>query len=308
LVTLWLINEHSIEHLKLENTELGKFTFSGHDSFQCRQLWLKKGFDYVQEGLNFNDEEAVVQLGVGKNMVSSIRFWLKAFNIIDLKDNPTEFGKRLFDDESGYDPFLEDEASLWLLHYQLVKNNFASIYSIIFNEFRKEKLFFTKETFVNYVKRIGERNSDLNLNENTVAKDFIVFANLYKCDAESKDIEDSFSGILSEIELLKTTGKGKDEQFFIENSERDNLPESIFLYSILDNQNYGNSISLNSLEFDLNSPGAIFALNRAGLMNKINDLKENFEAITFTDQAGIKELQFKNKVNSFEILESYYGK
>ena len=145
---MWLINEHSIEHLKLENTELGKFTFSGHDSFQCRQLWLKKGFDYVQEGLNFNDEEAVVQLGVGKNMVSSIRFWLKAFNVIDLKDNPTEFGKRLFDDESGYDPFLEDEASLWLLHYQLVKNNFASIYSIIFNEFRKEKLFFTKETFV----------------------------------------------------------------------------------------------------------------------------------------------------------------
>jgi hypothetical protein len=308
LVTLWLINEHSIEHLKLENTELGKFTFSGHDSFQCRQLWLKKGFDYVQEGLNFNDEEAVVQLGVGKNMVSSIRFWLKAFNVIDLKDNPTEFGKRLFDDESGYDPFLEDEASLWLLHYQLVKNNFASIYSIIFNEFRKEKLFFTKETFVNYVKRIGERNSDLNLNENTVAKDFIVFSNLYKCDAESIDIEDSFSGILSEIELLKTTGKGKDEQFFIENSERDNLPELIFLYSILDNQNYGNSISLNSLEFDSNSPGAIFALNRAGLMNKINDLKENFEDITFTDQAGIKELQFKIKVNPFEVLESYYGK
>ncbi|MDZ7612781.1 MAG: DUF4007 family protein [Flavobacteriaceae bacterium] len=48
-------------------------------------------------------------------------------------------------------------------------------------------------------------------NENTVAKDFIVFANLYKNDPESKDIEDSFSGILSEIDLLKTTGKGKEE-------------------------------------------------------------------------------------------------
>jgi hypothetical protein len=53
----------------------------------------------VQEGRSFNDEDAVVQLGVGKNMVSSIRFWLKAFNIIDSKDIPTEFGKRLFDDE-----------------------------------------------------------------------------------------------------------------------------------------------------------------------------------------------------------------
>lgn len=294
--------------MMLENTEITKYTFSGHDSFQCRQLWLKKGYDYVQEGKNFNDEDAVVQLGVGKNMVSSIRFWLKAFNIIDNKDNPTEFGKRLFDDENGYDPFLEDEASLWLLHYHLVKNGFSSIYSIIFNEFRKEKLFFNKETFVNYVKRIGESNSDLNFNENTVAKDFIVFANLYKNDTESKDIEDSFSGILSEIELLKTTGKGKEEQFYIENTERDNLPGAVVLFTILDNPSYGNSISLNSLEFDFNSPGSIFALNRSGLMNKISEIVSEFKDITFTDQAGIKELQFKKKSDAFTILDTYYGK
>jgi len=25
--------------------EITKFTFSGHDSFPCRQLWLKKGFE-----------------------------------------------------------------------------------------------------------------------------------------------------------------------------------------------------------------------------------------------------------------------
>lgn len=292
----------------LENTELTKYTFSGHDSFQCRQLWLKKGYDYLQEGKNFNDDDAVVQLGVGKNMVSSIRFWLKAFNIIDSKDIPTEFGKHLLDDETGYDPFLEDEASLWLLHYQLVKNGFSSIYSIIFNEFRKEKLFFNKETFVNYVKRIGESNPDLNFNENTVAKDFVVFTNLYKNDPNSKDVEDSFSGILSEIDLLKTTGKGKDEQFFIENSERDNLPGSIFLYAILDNPNFSNSIGLNSLEFDINSPGSIFALNRSGLMNKISDIVDGFKDITFTDQAGIKELQFKQKPNVYTVLDLYYGK
>ena len=285
-----------------------KYTFSGHDSFQCRQLWLKKGYDYVIENRNFNDDDAVVRLGVGKNMVSSIRFWLKAFNIVDHKDFPTEFGKSLFDDETGYDPFLEDEASLWLLHYQLVKTGFASIYSIIFNEFRKEKLFFNKETYVNYLKRIGESNDDFNFNENTVAKDFNVFTNLYKNDSESKNIEDSFTGILSELELLNTTGKGKDEQFYIENNERDNLSEFIVLYTILDNSGYGNSISLNSLEFNIDSPGSIFALNRIGLMNKISEIVGEFEDITFTDQAGIKELQFKKKVEAFTVLDKYYGK
>ena len=112
----------------LENIELTKYTFSGHDSFQCRQLWLKKGYDFVLEGNSFNEEEAVVKLGVGKNMVSSIRFWMKAFNVLDNKDNLTEFGNRLFDDKNGYDPFLEDEARLWLLHYQLVKYGFACIF------------------------------------------------------------------------------------------------------------------------------------------------------------------------------------
>ena len=292
----------------IENDKKIKYTFSGHDSFQCRQLWLKKGYDYVNQGKNFNDEGAVVELGVGKNMVSSIRFWLKAFNVIDNKDVPTEFGKRLLDDKNGYDPFLEDEASLWLLHYHLVKNSFASIYNVIFNEFRKEKLFFNKETFVNYMKRIGELNPDLNFNENTIAKDFIVFVNLYKNDSEAKGVEDGFSGVLSEIEILKTVGKGKGEQFYVENTERDNLPESVVLYTILDNPNYGSSISVNSLEFDFNSPGSIFALNRSGLMNKISDIVSDFKDITFTDQAGIKELQFKNKVDAYQILDKYYGK
>lgn len=67
------------------STDTIKYTFSGHDSFQCRQLWLKKGFDFVKDGLDFNDEYSVVQLGVGKNMVSSISFWLKTFNNIDNK-------------------------------------------------------------------------------------------------------------------------------------------------------------------------------------------------------------------------------
>ena len=290
------------------NNETTKYTFSGHDSFQCRQLWLKKGYDFVKEGRNFNDEDAVVVLGVGKNMVSSIRFWLKAFNIIDNKDIATEFGEIIFDNENGYDPFLEDEASIWLLHYQLVKTGYASTYNFIFNEFRKEKLFFNKETYINYIRRIGESKPDLNFNENTLAKDFNVFTNLYKSDTESKDVEDSFSGVLSEIEIIKVRGKGKEEQIYIENSERDNLPESVVLYAILDNPNYGNSISLNSLEFDINSPGAIFALNRAGLMNKISDIVSNYKDITFTDQAGIKELQFKNKPAKHTILDKYYGK
>lgn len=285
-----------------------KYSFSGHDSFQCRQLWLKKGFDYLQTKKSFNDEDAVIKLGVGKNMVSAIRYWMKSFNIIDNKDIPTEFGIKLFSND-GWDPFLEDDGSLWLLHYQLVKSNLASIYNIIFNEFRKEKILFNRETFLNYLKRRRESEEGMNFNDNTVADDFDVFVKMYQGnDSNNKDVEDSFSGILSEIDLLKTIGSGKDQQFQIEYNERDNLPEAVLLFSILDNPAYGNSISLNSLEYDTNSPGSIFALNRSGLVNKISEIANNNKHITFTDHAGIKELQLKNKPNAHLILDTYYGK
>jgi hypothetical protein len=289
------------------NSTINKYTFSGHDSFQCRQLWLKKGFDFLQSQNSFNDIDAVVKLGVGKNMVSSIRYWMKAFNIIDNKDNLTEFGIKLFDND-GYDPFLEDRASFWLLHYQLINTGFASIYSIIFNEFRKEKIYFNKDTFINYLKRKSEIEPNLTFNENTVANDFDVFVKMFQVSKSTKDIEDSFSGILSEIEMLNRIGKDKDEHFQIENNESDKLPKEILLFSILDNSDYGNAISLNSLEYDSNSPGSIFCLNSTGLTNKIIELVNEYKYITFTDHAGIKELQFKNKPTSFSILENYYAK
>ncbi len=295
------------ETMTIINSETIKYTFSGHDSFQCRQLWLKKGFDYVRSNKAFNDEDAAVKLGVGKNMVSSIRFWMKAFNIIDSKDMPTEFGVKLFDN-NGYDPFLEDDASLWLLHYQLIKTGLASTYTIIFNKFRKDKLFFNKESYVNYLKRIKEGGNTINFNENTVADDFVVFVKMYQNSDSTKDVEESFSGILSEIDLLKTIGKGKDEQYQIENNERDKLPAAVLLFSILDNPTYGDSIGLNSLEFNINSPGSIFCLNRNGLTNKISEIVHNNKQITFTDHAGIKELQFKMKPSAYSILDAYYGK
>ena len=58
-----------------------KFQFSGHESFICKHFWLKKGYDFISHKGNFNDESAVVELGVGKNMVASISYWLKAFGV-----------------------------------------------------------------------------------------------------------------------------------------------------------------------------------------------------------------------------------
>jgi len=296
--------------MELFTDKVLKYTFSGHDSFQCRQFWLKKGYDFVANGQSFNNDNAVVSLGVGKNMVASIRHWLKAFDITDGKDLLTNFGNRLLND-NGFDPFLEDDGSLWLLHYHLVKNNIASIYSFIFNEFRRERIEFNRETFVLFVKRKSEVLKGINYNPKTIADDFDVFRKLYMASSTDRVSEDGYSGLLAELGLvtrIENRIDNKKEEFFaVENSTKEKLPVEIFLYAILENPNYGFSISLNSLEQDFNSPASIFAMSRNGLIEKIQEAQSKYDWVIYNDNAGIKELQFKRKPEPLIILEDYYG-
>ena len=135
-----------------------RISFSGHETFVCRQFWLKKGYDYLKQNKSFTDDDAVVHLGVGKNMTTSIKFWLKGFNILE-EDNVTltEFGQYLLE---GKDPYLEDSASLWLLHYHIIKNERVFIFNAFFNQFLKEKNEFTKEQLIAFLKRKTEESGN----------------------------------------------------------------------------------------------------------------------------------------------------
>jgi hypothetical protein len=290
-----------------KNTKVEKLTFSGHESFQCRNLWLKKGFDYVKSKKSFNSEDAVVHLGVGKNMVNSIRFWMKAFNLLTTDDILTDFAYKLLDDD-GYDPYIEDEGTLWLLHYQLLKKGFASTYSIVFNELRREKIEFTRENFISFVRRKSEAEKSFVINEKTLFEDFSVLTKMYlRSDSQAKDKEDTFSGLLTELDLMKTVSKGKEEYYIVENTERIEIPDEIILYAIIDNEAFDSSVSLNSIEMNPNGVGSAFAINRPGLITKIESLTRKFKFLVYNDQAGIKELQFKKKPLADAILEKYYA-
>ncbi len=281
--------------------EVSNLKFSGHESFHCRPFWLKKGVDYIKSGQSFTDK-AGVDLGVGKNMVGSIRFWLKAFDIVDEKDNLTTLAENIFDDD-GWDPFIEDEATLWLLHYKLNSNKYSSIYHLIFSELRKIKPEFSKNHFVSFVKEM-----DLSQTENIIAKDFSVFTRTYFAKP-STDKEESFSGLFSELGLLIEVGQDtqKNDLYHINNTKQNTIPWQIILYCILDNENYGNSISIKSLFSDSDGIGRLFAFNQEELENKLIEISDNFPSIVYKNDAGIKELQFKKeKPKGINILKKYY--
>lgn len=236
---------------------------------------------------------------------------MKAFGLLDSQDKLTTFAHKLLADETGWDPYLEDEGSLWLLHYHLVKSGFASTYSLIFNDLRREKIEFMKSNFVSFLKRKADAEKTFQINENTVNEDFSVMVKMYvRGDAGTKDKEEKYLGLLSELDLVKTFSKGKDDYYVIENTEREQIPVEIFLYTLLENETYGDSISLASIENDIDSVGSIFAINKSGIVAKIEELlalPRYNTYITFKDHAGIKELQFKRKPNPNSILTTYYA-
>jgi hypothetical protein len=287
-----------------------KYRFSGHETFYCRHYWLKKGIDFVQNQGKFTKKQSVVDLGVGKNMVASIRFWLKAFNLIEESEGTArikEVANDIFVD-NGFDPYAEDIGTLWLLHYFLVKTEMASLYSLTFNEFRRTRIEFTNEHLQRFVAKKCSLDR-FQYNENTIKRDVNVFFNNYVASSKSNSVEDNFSGLLTELGIVEKLGKiGKERErwFRIENTERENLSALIVLYVILDNPKYGDSIRFDELLTDNGSVGSIFALNPDGLFKKIKTIQSLYPNIVYTDDGGIRLLQFKEKPTKESVLERYY--
>lgn len=276
-----------------------KYTFSGHESFHCKSLWLKKGYDFALAGKSFNDESAVVELGVGKNMVSSIKYWLKAFGIIDENGCVTKIGSLILADE-GYDPYIEDVATQWLLHYLLVTSNYATIYNVVFMEFNKNRKDFSKSSLLNYVKRlfIEKRFDKTPYNENTIARDIATLLKMYARPENSKVYED-FSAVLIDLNLIRRLDR---DDFEFNTTTRAAIHPMIFLYAVLDVANGDKVVEYYKL------------LNIAGIFGMtINDLYDAFEAIhsvipgiSFSNTAGEQLFTINVPISKEEVLDMYY--
>ena len=279
-----------------------RYSFAGHETFTCKNYWLKKGYDHSSEGKKFNDD-AVIDLGVGKNMVNSISFWLKAFG---LSDSDVVIDQMIFDSSNGHDPYLEDIGTIWLLHHLLVTTEKAAIYSLVFNYFRKLRIDFNIPQLVKYLE--DECNSiRQSYSSNSLKKDAMVFVNNYTKNRNAKSLEDQFNGMLYELNLVEYQGKkGGQDTYRIESNRRKNLPSEILLASHLLSKGNG-SFSFSDLLNGKNQVGSVFALNSDGLSKKIKELEELYpKHIRYSDTAGVQTLQIKEGIDFKTVLNRYY--
>jgi hypothetical protein len=159
--------------------------FAGHETFHLRDGWLRKGLSICQisgeKGLLSPDAADI--LGVGSNMIKSIRHWLNATMLTsgvteDVSGKITPPSK-LAEVIMEHDPYFQSEATWWALHVNLVNNSdFAYAWNWFFNDFKSNR--FEKAYCVESLKRSLEYNPNLRCPaQKTLEKDIAVILASY---------------------------------------------------------------------------------------------------------------------------------
>lgn len=294
--------------------------FSRHETFHPRFGWLKKGYDGSKNDCEvFNREYATVVLGVGKNMVRAIRYWSYAFKVTReegqerAKSKPTApsvFGKKLLGDR-GWDPFLENPSSLWLLHWNLLKPPcYAATWYFAFNYFNSGT--FVLDDLLKALMGYKEREfPTVKAQEETLYRDVSCLIHMYVSHYEAnRPDEDTLDSPFAQLDLIKTVGDSKHFAFNL--GKKNNLAPEIIVAACLEfaatNQPNLRTVSMSRLLFDAGSPGLIFKLTESALYEAVEVVSKKTSFVSLSDTAGVVQLAFKSDpaVLAETVLDRYY--
>jgi hypothetical protein len=284
--------------------------FSGHETFSCRANWLNKGVKLCMlsstQTIDFTTSEAFLNLGVGKNMSMSIRFWLEAFGLIradeggeSLQDRLDSEVTQLFygdENDSVFDPYLEDPITIWYLHYKLVTTKYAGIYYFFFCHFLPKKATdaFTEDELLNSLRSYLRKNELSVPSDNTLMSDFAVFIDMYSVKKNVKhDLDEVASNILQPLEILirPDINRIKNSTFLVNRSVTDRIPLELLAYLLSSELGKGAS---KSMDFLLEEYGRPFLFNRNSFHRKVEHLVDNYPThfvLATSRRTGIAELQ-----------------
>jgi len=282
--------------------------FARHETFHPRWGWLNKGFAAVDKDNNiFQADDAPIRLGVGKNMVRSIRYWCNAFKVTDNDDKPSDFGRRLLG-EKGWDKYLENPASLWLLHWNFLKPICTGTsWYYAFNLFNDTE--FSRDDLVNGLKGFRDEIKP-NIADSSLTKDVTCILRMYVDTNTDGFVEDSIDSPFAELGLIYQPLNAKNYRFRFGN--KPSLSPEIVLATCLeyaswvsDNQT---TISISRLLYDYGSPGLVFKFTEEALLSAIDTMIRKYDNLFLADTAGLIQLSFNcNPLDlADQILDDFF--
>lgn len=278
--------------------------YGRHETFHPRFGWLKKGFEHALLYPDiFRRADAPARLGVGKNMVKAIRYWCLAFKILvevpssensRLRDVlPTPIGKRLLSDD-GWDPFMERAASLWMLHWVLLRPCcFAPVWYATFNEF--DALDFTDKELVSAQKQfLGVQDGWAEVNERTIEKDVSCLLRMYAGGNKAADVaEDTIDSPFVGLNLVRPTA-GESRHYSFQVGPKTTLDPEVVAYAAIDFAQLrgisARTLSLAQLLHAPGSPGKVFRLTESALLDSLEAASQASEDVSLTRAGGVEQL------------------
>lgn len=297
----------------------------GHETFPFRHGWLKKGFDALNENPKiFSEPDALVKLGVGKNMVRSIRHWCLATGLSRQKTNgryagfvATSFGEKLMRDD-GWDPYLEDTGTLWLLHWQIVSNlKRGLVWNLLFTAYPEPE--FSRAELLPFLKRRLEQQG-IHSTDRVIQREMECCLRTYlPAQKKEKDklrsIETSVNCPLLDLELLRPLPSEAMLRFSI--GAKPSLPAQVVGFALLhfwkSNAPHRQTITIDEILYYRGSPGQAFKLNENSMVEYLFVLQEITNGIIqIQETSGMRQISFSVSLHdveavSLELLDAYYG-
>lgn len=277
-----------------------KLKLKRHESFSIREGWLAKGIKNVKEyGNVFALQNATDILGIGTNMVKSLKYWMIATKLIEEKNREimlSDFGSII----NEYDPYLEDIFSWWLIHINMITNiDDAYIYNLFFNKCNI-KTFTKRELYEKlYALLINEK---LTFNENILQDEVNMIIKTYTIDEKIDNPENNFICPLSELNLLKKVDRDTYEK---NRPEIRNLPFWVVYYIICLLLDDRDNISIDELLKEENSPAKLLNMDKNLINEYLDEMKKN-DLIIINRTAGLNMVYLKKKLSLNEIAEEYF--
>lgn len=293
-------------------------SFAGHETFAFRYTWLKKGVDNLERDSEvFQRDEAIVLLGVGRNMVRSIRHWCLAARMAVEEQGtrgrrlmPSELGRKLLADD-GWDPYIEDDATLWLIHWSLSSTKTrAATWYWAFNRFYEYA--FTRSMMAEALTRHIQSLGWADISDSTLKRDIDCLVHTY---VQRRGVvvagEDPIGCPLTTLGLLVQEPDGDRLRFRV--GPKHSLPVSIFAYALVQfwqTTAVGrDTLEVREVMASEGSPALIFKLDEDSVLSYLDQLSSiSAGALRFVDTPLSRSIvkQSETVLDPMPFLEAYY--
>ena len=246
-----------------------------------------------------------MKLGLGKNMVQSLRFWVQAMRVAESGGGNslqlTDFGTLVFG-KSGLDPFMEDACTLWLLHWHLCSHTDSPLFAwhFLFNRYNEPEI--VRSAVLEAIERESEKLARP-LAKATLAQHFDIFMHTYvpTSGAKNEILEDNLDCPLVELGLIERLGEkrnrdNRSETIYGFNREpKAELSNGAFLFAVYDYWHRckpdEETLSLTELTVGLGSPGQVFKLPEDDIRSRLNHISKLCKDYEFKESAMFDQLR-----------------